>query len=107
MKVNIRCCCAPDLLLGVVDVEFGLLRLGDQVRFPLADGSTLALQVGDAYDRSYVVDPAAPSPCELVLTSRRELALKSNDTPLERLRLISGFIEINTRVPIGRCPLAR
>lgn len=109
MRINIRCCCTPGLVLGTVDVADALVRDNQRIAFPLTDGSRLTLEVRIAWHGTILppemranMDPAALALVKV--DHRRELALHSNDTPLERVRLIPSFVEINRPVPVGGGP---
>lgn len=113
-RINIRCCCNCNLLLGTVEVpvrsgwrlvstertsevDWSEVQAGDRYTFPLSDGSKLTLDVEEVRSCIQMTPEMAaqanfPAKVTRVLT---ELALKSDDTPLERLRLIPSFIEIN------------
>lgn len=100
-RVNIRCCCNVNLLLGTVEAPE--LRIGDRYTFPLRDGSLLTLEVAQARACTVMAPEMVAHGNFLAkeLVERTDLAFKSNDTPLERLRLIPSFIEINQERPLA------
>jgi hypothetical protein len=103
-RINIRCCCTPGLVLGTVEVDDNV-RVCQPITFQLTDGSTLTLVVREAWQSTYCSPEmeayAEPSVLAEWKQDRRELALHSNDTPLERVRLIPSFVEIHAPVTIG------
>jgi len=107
MRMHIRCCCTPGLVLGAVDVDNNV-RVDQPIPFRLTDGSSLTLFVKEAWQSTYCSPEmqayAEPSVLAEFKQDRRELALYSDDTPLERVRLIPSFKEINAPVPIGEAP---
>lgn len=77
--MEVRCCCKPNNLLGYLP-HFNLGE-GDRVRF-IAGDEILELPI-----RTYF--PNMPA-------SRADdgyLALSSEETPIEKLRLVNGFVE--------------
>jgi hypothetical protein len=102
VRIHIRCCCTPQLVLGTVDV--------DEAR--VWDESVILFPLQRTWSPRDEAAPGEPTPAPLRLTvrtisderdgrRRRELALHSNDTPIETLRRIRSFIEINAPVAIG------
>lgn len=102
----VRCCCNPALLLGYVPVPASHARAGCRIHFALNppkptffeedEGpttsffrNTLALTVGEAWG---TWDGHLHGP---------QVALKSDDTPLDVLRRIPGFEEVNRLVPVA------
>lgn len=81
MRVNVRCCCDPERVLGAFDLSDRLAQIGQTVRWPIrlvnGDVETLALPIARVAWGN----------------GRVELAIKSNDTPIETLRQLPGFIE--------------
>lgn len=102
VRAEIRCCCDPGKLLGTVPVPadsvipgavflFRLSPVGEQssllddVAIKIS-GETLELPLEEY--RTVVDHPDGRHP-DIVFG----LAIKSNDTPIETLRRISGFVE--------------
>lgn len=86
--MEVRCCCQPTKLLGwlMVDSE---VKVGERVVFRMPMG----LERGDLVRDRVVVLPVD------ALMPSGELALKSDDVPLERLRLVRGFVEASSTEP--------
>lgn len=74
MRMQIRCCC-DCRLMGTIEAEPGM-DLGHMLRFPVFGAVTIELEV------AYFMEHGSKS-----------LALKSNDYPIELLKLIPGFQE--------------
>ena len=87
MKMEVRCCCTPRKLLGWLDVKEGL-RPGDVANFMLME-KRLTLE-GDTSGKFEVVQLPIQRIAE---GSKSWLALKSEETPIEKLRKIPGFKE--------------
>ena len=99
MILPIRCCCEPSLVLGMIAVP-------DHFQA----GNVLALQERPQLVReSSEPSLKTPDPVNLTLAwfhkgfdhdgvPRRQLAVKSDEVPLERLRQMVGFIEVNKRL---------
>ena len=95
MKLEVRCCCVPNKLLGWLDWPE---RAGEVWRFNLLS----------EIPKMPIEEMPIEIPNETVIltvaryqepvTGRRYLAIKSEDVPLERLRKIPGFVE-NRRMP--------
>lgn len=96
MRLEVRCCCQPQLLLGWLDMPSNVeVREGAQVVFH----ARAKWQVSVLTDPPCTITPAA----RVVLTvslfsdpahnSLPHFALKSEETPLEVLRRIDRFIE--------------
>lgn len=101
-RVNVRCCCNVNLLLGTVDLPEVLA--GERYTFVLVGGSTLTLEAAQAR-RCIQLTQLQQQHAKFQAIAREaieqnEIALKSNDTPLERLRLIPSFVEINEERPL-------
>lgn len=96
MKLEVRCCCQPTKLLGWLPVR-------DEVH----DGDRIDFAVSTSW--SILSSQDIPRPCVDKITlqaatywerfdiegapAEAHLALKSEETPVERLRLIRGFEE--------------
>lgn len=86
MKVEIRCCCRPEKLLGWVDVPDRLVIRDGSVSFALTE---FRARDGNDYVGDVLTLPFGRySPHPLAET---RLALKSEETPLETLKRIPGF----------------
>lgn len=94
MKVEVRCCCVPQKLLGWLDVEPERVVVGRVLSFvaPAQWNFTNQFDVMRAPEcisaRSVNLPVAA-----ITVDGATWLALKSEETPLETLRRIRGFIE--------------
>ena len=99
MRIYIRCCCTPRLVLGAVDVPDEKVVLGGVIHIGLVDGSTLEFEVKKF--RGFL--PIVSFDEELTFPQRHvdELALHSNDVPLDTLRRSKAFIEINRLIDAG------
>lgn len=94
-RVEVRCCCQPKRLLGWLPVDELKIWEGSKVRFLVAPARTFR-ELGAA-----PISELAVSTLELpILTAclpdadgGRRLALKSEETPIETLRRIPGFVE--------------
>lgn len=102
LLVEIRCCCDPNLLLGHVVLDRDSVREGEIISFPLRIEVSLKPMWLQADEDPFVVAPREvlrlPVAVATVLdrvNSRYAhlLAIKSNDTPIEKLRRIQGFTE--------------
>lgn len=80
-RMQVRCCCDAGKLLGTVDVPDGL-NPGDKVDFRLTSGEDLRLELGTVYHHH-----------GFFLTDELGTAVKSMDTPIEKLREIPSFKE--------------
>lgn len=90
MKMEVRCCCTPIKLLGWLDVEPG----ATSYKFAIIEPHDLRLGFEAPLEVKTIVLPVAeihnPLTCGPLETYP---ALKSEETPIETLRLIRGFIE--------------
>lgn len=102
MRVEIRCCCEPGKLLGTVEVDVPYLYEGQLLRFHVRGAISLKpaweQRDGDLFMEHRPEWLALPvSRVQGYVFSSGEylngLAVKSNDTPIEKLRLIAGFQE--------------
>lgn len=91
MMVEVRCCCQPKKLLGYVEVPEDAVRSGNTYMFPVrAVVEHLIPNDSLAVIKTEVVNlPIA----ELFTNGGRRLAFKSEETPIETLRRIPGFVE--------------
>lgn len=87
MRVEVRCCCDPERLIGWINIE-GLPRPGTRVVFPLNNPISLTLE-----------DPPTPmkfATLEVAVLRDKgndSIAFKSNDLPIETFRRIRAFME--------------
>lgn len=110
MRVEIRCCCNPAQLLGWVELRRDHIREGEEITFTLYEPEPLELPDAEAdfwaHGRAAMPEvlrlPVAFWWHNLLVIDQLEggkinresgLALKSNDTPIEKLRRIPGFRE--------------
>lgn len=96
-RVEVRCCCRPEKLLGWLQVPEEQLRAGNKIGFmavatvnlTLADGPGVMATVG-----GHVVElPVEYITLAGATIADAYLALKSEETPIETLRQIRGFVE--------------
>lgn len=106
MRVKVRCCCDPAKLLGWVELPPDKIREGEVVHFTLRDSAPPELASAEE-DFAVFGRTAAPErlslpvafwqgeirPTEKAWERDAGLAIKSNDTPMEKLRRIHGFQE--------------
>ncbi len=76
MRIQVRCCCNPDLVLGTLEVD-AMPKFKETVLFPTGSGP-LAFQ----YDQIRIVDSAG---------MRFEGAFKNKDYSASQLLRVSGF----------------
>lgn len=94
-RINIRCCCNAGKLIGSVEIGDVQQHQGYLITIPLehCDGeyssdhypvvcTTLTLEMAYAFNKNPAKGPVF-----------RELALKSNDLPIELFRRIPSFVE--------------
>lgn len=95
--LEVRCCCIPKKLLGWLDVP-DHIKDGDNIQFSilpqLPPTGLFGLDKPDSVSFQQVTLTASEYWEKLdENNSRGYLALKSNETPLENLRTLSGFRE--------------
>lgn len=112
MRVEVRCCCDPGRLLGWIEIpgqqhiaegdRFSFLLQPAKDQTPYAEAcfrasalygigrDALTLDVAFWYDRQELPDGNGGV---VIANAREGLALRSNDTPIEKLRRIIGFEE--------------
>jgi len=92
VQIEVRCCCQPQKLLGWLPVPDGV-KPGQMIKFTV----TPARWVLESFESEPAHLPADVIALPVATFSygfdHRSLALKSEETPLERLRLIPGFVE--------------
>lgn len=102
MKAEIRCCCKPGRLLGTIEVDAAYLYEGQTFSFIVRPSISLRPYWEQRDNDIFVTNQAE----KLTLPVARVhgivfgtgeylhgLAIKSNDTPIEKLRRIAGFQE--------------
>jgi hypothetical protein len=90
MKVEIRCCCNPGMLLGTVEVPEAK-RLEPEYTFRLPDGKSVKMETGAICNkRLLVLDGRMEA---LAVEVELQQAIKSMDLPIETLRKIPTFEE--------------
>ncbi len=82
-RMEVRCCCVPQKLLGWLDVMEGARQYAFTVNEPVRVSSWPAIKF------RRIVLPVA----KINVGSETYLALKSEETPIEILRMIPGFVE--------------
>lgn len=96
IHLEVRCCCQPKKLLGYLPVDPQLAIRGARIRF--------AIPATFPYSRSRLGDgDVKTTPQEVIVLpvesfqssnpDERHLALKSEETPIETMRRIPGFVE--------------
>lgn len=96
-RVEVRCCCRPDTLLGWLPVRDDQVWEGSRVRFEVKPATVEyhASEHGPVdvvrHARQVVTLPIAWWSSGILFDGH--LALKSEETPLETLRQIRGFVE--------------
>lgn len=95
--VPVRCCCTPELVLGLMPINSVDLRRGEY-----------RVLISLPKDLDYSPSQLDSLVCALRLRidycqdkGDTELAVRSDDRPLREFQLIRGFITINQRIPIG------
>lgn len=76
-KLEVRCCCDPNRLLGWLPVPDHVAESGKHVLFPVRGGEILDLPIGVVFSPAWGY----------------RTTINSNETPLEVLRDIPGFVE--------------
>lgn len=94
-RVEVRCCCRPKKLLGWLEVDAAMVVAGRKINFAverqaLEFGKPAAHQLGAGVSR--ITLDVAPI-VDYASADYPHLALKSNDTPIEVLRRVVGFVE--------------
>jgi len=88
MRLEVRCCCQPRKLLGWLDVPERLAKAGTVIRFVVDEG------LRDQNGAPHYSQLALPVEWyRLSWAANAQLALKSEETPIEVLRRIGGFTE--------------
>jgi hypothetical protein len=83
-RLLVRCCCQPQKVLGSLPWPLPHdPQPGDRMHFAIRGGETVMLSVG-AYAEVTLGADGEPQ-------RHKEFAYKSEETPLERLRLIPSF----------------
>jgi hypothetical protein len=106
VRAEVRCCCDPGQLLGTIDVDVPYLYEGQVFRFFVGPSVSLRPYWEQRDDDLFITEAGE----QLTLTVARVqgrvlgtgevldgLAIKSNDTPIEKLRRINGFQEAKER----------
>lgn len=97
MKIEVRCCCQPKKLLGWIDVDPRAVRRGAVIHFAIPP-SAMLLSGKPEIVNTPPVDVTLPVEAigeYLDDQPVTHLALKSEETPIEVLRRIPGFVESN------------
>lgn len=91
MQMEVRCCCQPQKLLGWLPVPDDV-HDGRVLRFIVrpARWEFTSVEATPEYKK---VDEIELPVARLGIVGVTILALKSEETPIERLRLIPGFVE--------------
>jgi hypothetical protein len=92
-RIEVRCCCQPTKLLGWIDVDASKVIEGRTLvftppRYALLHRENVEVLPTAADDRI-----ALPIAMVQFPDGRQYLALKSEETPIERLRTLKAFIE--------------
>lgn len=95
-KVEVRCCCQPQKLLGWVEVPRAKLYEGHHVRLLVTPDPRALLAVGASPAPEIAGFAFLSLPIARIATpenSRGWLAVKAEGVPLSTLRRVAGFIE--------------
>jgi hypothetical protein len=97
VRAEVRCCCDPGQLLGTIDVDVPYLYEGQVFRFFV--GPSVSLRpYWEQRDDDLTLTVARVQGRVLGTGEVLDgLAIKSNDTPIEKLRRINGFQEAKER----------
>jgi hypothetical protein len=99
MRLEVRCCCQPQKLLGWIDVDPRAVRRGAVIHFTIPPPAPWPWSVegnNNAPTMPLLSDVALPIDTLGTCVDGQHvtrLALKSEETPLEVLRCIPGFME--------------
>lgn len=98
MMVEVRCCCTPTKLLGYLDVRDDLVRQGNVVGFavcsPVDTWQTTADLEAIRFERvDLPIEKFWKTDVSATTGWTTNLAFKSEETPIETLRRIPGFVE--------------
>jgi hypothetical protein len=103
MRVEVRCCCDPGLLLGYVLLDRDSIREGDVLSLLLRPVLSLRPFWEQKDGDLFIAIPAETLRLPVALARGMDkrtgewfagLAIKSNDTPIETLRRIHNFTEV-------------
>lgn len=112
-KLEVRCCCNANKVLGYLDHP-GLQKKGDIVSFPILDNTRcpeILVIAGEVHQHNRWIElrlevdevclpiqnaEAMALGDYLRAEPERILAIKNRDYPIEQLRLVRGFEEVNT-----------
>ena len=105
-RLPIRCCCNPTLLLGYVPVPDEAARVGTRIHFALRPPAPTFFGEDEGPTTSFFRNTLALTVSEAWGTwdgrlHGPQVALKSDDTPLDVLRRLPGFEEVNRLVPVA------
>lgn len=90
-RMEVRCCCQPQKLLGWLPVPHPSPCRGMQVTFLVGRGAHYEWRAGEPV---FLAAQTVTLPIEqIVMPGDQHLALKSEETPIETLRQIPGFVE--------------
>jgi hypothetical protein len=97
MMLEVRCCCRPENLLGWLPVPERDVWNGARVAFRIPARVESRREQGiitvSAYRAEHIWLTVAHYQCSAGGPFRGHLAFKSDDTPLETLRRLPGFVE--------------
>lgn len=94
--MEVRCCCTPRKLLGYLLVR-GEVFAGERVKFVVA-GPQVRVNgpgIGSEFEPEFVAEKSVILPVDRITVGRDTyLALKSEETPIEVLRQLPEFVEV-------------
>jgi len=99
MRTEVRCCCTPKKLLGWLDVPDELLFEGNTISFRIPPRCYQPIGAALVFERAInvrlpVAMFRAGMPLEFAYgIPDQHLALKSEETPIDLLRRVPGFVE--------------
>jgi hypothetical protein len=100
--IPIRCCCTPSLVLGLMPYPEGRApRDGQEIVYPFETRKATPWYTAHQNDPEIKTISFKVRRFDDHPNRTSELALHSNETPLDVLRTISGFVEINRPIPAG------
>lgn len=97
MRVEVRCCCQPQKLLGWMSMPDKPLHVGDRISFIIPRPPRVSLTPAFEFPLAYKLDVVDLTVARYVAPTfypDNWLAFKSDDIPIERLRMLREFTEV-------------